>query len=218
MRALMTASSTQVRIGVWSLRNFWQWCQTSARRIGLQQVRGDSGTALSQSRGLASHGACLPAASSHTGVTALLLRLVGLARQQLSDSLAWVALEVAGRLCCFDTAHRAERLVAVAAMVAGCTGPMRAEVREVFCRPMVRSETRYSAINLALTLVEAAAQHSKPAPDGDARHTLLITGTCSWLPLDSWVLACAVKLLQADDPAPDAGNLQRQVVVAAVRR
>lgn len=97
-------------------------------------------------------------------MTALLLRLVGLARQQLSDSLAWAALEVAGRLCCFDTAHRAERLLAVAAMVAGCTGPMRAEVREVFCRPMVRSETRYSAMTLALTLVEAGRSTANPRP------------------------------------------------------
>ena len=151
-------------------------------------------------------------------MTALLLRLAGLACHQLSDSLAWTALEVAGRLSSFDTARRAERLLAVAAMVGACKGPMRDELRRLFFRPVIRSETRHGAMNVALTLVEAAAQHSEPPPDGDARRTLLIAGSCSWLPLDSWVLQCAVKRLEADDPDPVAGSLQRQVLVAAMRR
>ena len=79
------------------------------------------------------------------------------------------------------------------------------------------------AIEAALTLLEAAALHSGP-PSPGVRSVIRVTGPCSWLMADSWVIpAMAAAMRGAPDIAADpaiqaAGCMRRKVIAVALLR
>ncbi len=93
------------------------------------------------------------------------------------------------------------------------------------CEPTreVSSPWKIGPMNVALTLVEAAAQHDAPHPEG-TRCPLYITGHCSWLPQDSWVLRLASAFLDCaidiavDPDIESAGSVRRKVIAVALLR
>ncbi len=93
----------------------------------------------------------------------MLLRLLGLAARQ-KPALACTALMAAGRLCDFDSSCRNEILADMAAVAEACEEEMRTEVIRALTKIAVFvCETEYSAMEVALTLIEAAAQHDMTA-------------------------------------------------------
>ena len=112
----------------------------------------------------------------------MLLRLLGLAARQ-EPALACTALMAAGRLCDFESPCRNETLAAMAAVAEACEEEMRTEVIRALTKIAVfTSETEHSAMDVALTLVEAAAQHNNSPPTLISCQLYCITGICSWLP------------------------------------
>ena len=175
-------------------------------------------------RDLATHGACLATAGSRSGITALLLRLFGLASQEFCRPLAVIALRAAGSLCDYESPnHGDDCLVPMVEMVAACEASVCHEVLSAL--HFKYAELVPGALDVILTLIEAAALHNgRAARPERPRSWLNITGPCSWLPLDSWVLkAAGGSMMQAFVAAqnPDvesAGSVQRKVVLAALLR
>ena len=88
----------------------------------------------------------------------MLLRLLGLVARQ-EPALARTALMAAGRLCDFESPCRNATLAAMAVVAEACEEEMRTEVIRALTKIAVfKSETEHSAMDVALTLVEAAAQ------------------------------------------------------------
>ena len=175
------------------------------------------------------HGACLPTANSRSDICALLLRLLGLASQEFCRPLAVTALLAAGRVCDFGSPRRDECLAAMV-VVAACEGSLRDEVFVALHGIMTaqgedHAETVSGALDVTLTLVEAAAVHNGRAPRPEKSSGWVnVTGPCSWLPLDSWVFQAAGGSMMdafgvAQDPdVESAGSVHRKVVVAALQR
>ncbi len=180
-------------------------------------------------RNLAAHGACLPTAGSRSGFPALLLRLLGIGSQEFCRPLAVVALLAAGSVCDFGSPRRDDCLAAMVEVVAACEGLVRNEVVSAL-NGIVNvhgdhAETVSGALDVTLTLVEAAALHSGSSPRPQhSRYWLNITGPCSWLLLDSWVFQAAGASMGrafgvAQNPdVESAGSVQRKVVVSALLR
>ncbi len=178
-------------------------------------------------RSLAAHGACLPTATSRSSTTALLLRLLGLASQDFCRPLAVSALLAAGSVCDFGSPRRDDCLAAMVEVVPACEGLVRNEVFTALNGIMTghgdHALTVSGALDVTLTLVEAAALHNGSAPRPmQSRSWLNITGPCSWLLLDSWMFRAAMgSLMDAFDMAENsdvasAGSVQRKAVLAVL--
>ena len=160
-------------------------------------------------------------------MAAVLLRLLGLSSQSECAPLTHTALLAVGTLCDFGSPHRAACLEAMAVVAASVELAQR-EVFQVLLKFKfdlhMFSEAKKFAADVVLTLLEAAAQHSAPPPQGTAM-PIHITGVCSWLPTDSWPLRAAtltisdhLRIIAEDPDVASASSIRRKVVGAALGR
>lgn len=160
---------------------------------------------------------------------AALLRLLGLASQPFCTLLARTALLAVNALCDFGSPHRAACLEAMAVVAVVAFGELaQCEVMVVLMKLKpdhhILGEAKKFAADVALTLLEAAAQHSAPPPQGTAM-PIHVTGVCSWLPIKNWtfpIVSLAIsdhlRIVSRDPDVTSASSIRRKVVGAAMSR
>ncbi len=127
------------------------------------------------------------------GVAVQLFKLLGMAAGQ-EEGLKRGAIKAAGQLCDFASPRRAECLEGMSAIAAGES--FAKAVAAGACAAAARLQGAVvgpveGALDLVLTLVEAAAQQGRrPAPK-DEDSVVYVAGHNSWLPCSSWVLGAA---------------------------
>lgn len=160
-------------------------------------------------------------------MTAVLLRLLGLASQSFCTLLARSALLAIGTLCDFGSPHRAACVEAMA--VVASERLVQREVTIVLgnFKTVLHAlgDIKKVAADVALALVEAAAQRGAPPPS-ETKMPLHITGVSSWLPMDSWTLFTAslatsvisAGIIAEDPDIASASSIRRKVIGAAMIR
>lgn len=180
-------------------------------------------------RTLAAHSHLCAAVSDCSGMTAALLRLLGLAAlQHQQPALASTVQAAAGTLCDFESPCPAETLAAMTTIAGKCGESVRNEVTEALMKMVGLSSERDKGsfeTDAALTLVEAAAQHSNPTPMKSPCRIFYVTGPCSWLPQVGWIFLAVKAVMRrasaifARDPDNESvGSVRRKAVAAALLR
>ena len=160
-------------------------------------------------------------ANNFRGMAVQLFKLLGMAAGQ-EEGLVREAIKAAGQLCGCASPRRAECLEGMSAIAAG--GNHAKGVVADACGAAARLqgtavETAEGALDLVLTLVEAAAQQGRRAPNN---LVVYVTGRNSWLPTSSWQLGAArevVLMARAQVIAMDTqhhADLHRKLVAAAL--
>lgn len=184
-------------------------------------------------RSLSAQQPLLHEARSRTGMAAQLFRLFGLAMTVETRFMATAVLRAAGSLCDFGFERRAECLAAMAEIAADPDAPVMEAVEELLHSGI---EPAVAALDVALTLLEAAAQCDPfSLHQGEEAASLFARANesphvgCAWLPQQAEgagqcvmrVVAMAVLLdlqrgaacLHLDPHIP--ANLRRMAVASA---